>query len=147
MGKRKDFDRALYATYNALGCEIAKEYYKRKGIVLEDNPDEYGIDLIGKEINVEVEVRDSWKDNIFPWKEVCILERKAKNISGKTIFFIINQLLTKAILVKDEHLKPEYLKEKPNRLVSEGEYFYHIPRDKTEIVDITEEKKSVADWM
>jgi hypothetical protein len=68
----KKFDQALHDEFDELGRDMSKQFYKRFGVDLKDNPDQYGVDLIAyrddKKVGyVEVEVRTFWRGSKFPF--------------------------------------------------------------------------------
>lgn len=72
----KPFDLDLYnADDNAK--ELVIQWLKGYGYIVDVNPDQYGIDLIGtdntgKAIAVEVEVKHHWKGSHFPFRTVHV---------------------------------------------------------------------------
>lgn len=113
--------------------EKAKELL-RKRFVVKDNPDQYGIDLLcyNKEgelkYSVEVEVKNLWSGNSFPWSEINVPERKGKFFSqNKVMYIMFNTDLTSCFIVSGADIMSCKKEEVPNRRHESGEYFYKVP--------------------
>lgn len=93
--------------------------------VIEDNPDPYGVDLIGydKDGNIvayiEVECSQSWVGEKFPWTNLSFLGRKNKYLTDKKYqgaefyFVMFNQDFTSFAITSRNYilkrpLKPRY---------------------------------------
>jgi hypothetical protein len=137
--KSKPFEQALHDENDIPAREVVKKFYAdRFGVVLLDNPDRYGVDLVTAdyELSVEVERRPVWESGDFPFVMVNFLTRKTK--------FFVNTpyvLSDYAIVSKDykrvgiidqikiiDAILTTKATEKPNRYVNDSEFFYEIPR-------------------
>ena len=77
LSEYKAFDPKLHAKFDKPAKERILDYM-RKGLIKE-NPDKYGPDILVQDsYYVEVEVREIWKDDNFPFDEIHIPERKTK---------------------------------------------------------------------
>jgi hypothetical protein len=134
-GIHKPFSKELHRQNDPKSREIVKKYLAKQGIIVEDNTNKYEVDLVSKDgsLQIEVEHRLSWTEEIFNFAEVNLPERKAK-------FFVCNHIAY-AILSKDyshigmidgktlmKYITSENLKESSNKYVRQGEFFYKIPR-------------------
>jgi hypothetical protein len=135
-GVRKLFNRSLHRANDPPARAIVKKYLKQKGLAVEDNPDQFGVDLISADgtLQLEIEHRLIWTTEEFPYKEVNIPERKAKFFATKSVGYIILSndysyigMISGKELAK--HMVKENLHESSNRFVRAGEYFYKIPKD------------------
>ena len=136
-GVAKRFNRALHAGNDPQSRRIVKEYLKKQGIVVNDNPNVYGIDLISPDgtLQIEVEHRLVWDSDEFPYEEVNVPERKAKFLQdGKTQYFILSQDFSRMGMIHGKDVQPyivdDNLQESSNRFVRGGEYFFKVPKSK-----------------
>lgn len=135
IGVSKPFSKSLHRSNDPQSRRVVKEYLKRNGIEVEDNPNKFGVDLISKDgtLQIEVEHRLVWDSEEFPFAEINVPERKAK--------FFVTESVSYAILSKDyshvgmisgkemlRHIVDENLRESSNKYVREGEYFYKVPK-------------------
>jgi hypothetical protein len=77
--QNKRFDKELFDKYDKMGRDIVKSFIGQWGLIAEDNPDRYGVDLLlyaDGELKgcAEVEVRNSWKTIEFPYEEEAVRE-------------------------------------------------------------------------
>lgn len=134
MGMHKPFSNDLYLEHDAEAKIKAIEFYKTLGISLSVNPNMYGVDLIGDDVNVEVEHKVCWTDDII--SPVYIFARKYKMKTGKTEFFIFNKDYTKAMIIKEKSLiYPDRLILQKNKYMDE-EAAYEIPLNEIEYVNL-----------
>lgn len=108
-------------------------FYSQHGIELQENPDKYGVDLIayddGNKIGyVEVEVRVSWKSDIFPFDSLHVPERKKKLLENDlhTVLVSVNCYGTRAFICDYRTVLASPLLESPNMYISKGERFYKV---------------------
>ncbi len=135
LGKHKKFSKSLHRKNDPRSREIVKEYLNKNGIQVEDNPNKFGVDLISEDgtLQVEVEHRNIWQSEDFPYEEINVPERKAK--------FFVQQSVSYVILSKDyshiglidgkeimKHIIDDNLKMVSNKYIKQGEYFYKIPK-------------------
>jgi hypothetical protein len=135
--QNKRFDKELFDKYDKMGRDIVKSYVGQWGMVAEDNPDRYGVDLNlyadGKLVGVaEVEVRNSWKTVEFPYEDLNVPHRKKKLLENDidTFFFSINAEGSALFFCKAEDVLSSEVKESRNKYVYKGEHFYKVPLDK-----------------
>ena len=134
INKNKPFDKTLHDDYDEFGRSKVKTYFLNKyGIILKDNSDIYGVDLIAykddKKIGyVEVEVRASWNKDIFPYNSLNIPIRKEKLLKNnlKTYLVSVNKLGTYAFICSDNAILSSSIEESKNKYVSSGEFFYKL---------------------
>ena len=136
-GKYKKFSKKLFDNNDPKSRVLVKEFFAKHGIILQDNNDQYGVDLVSPDgsVKIEIERRTIWKQKDFPFNEINLPERKAKFFTDKNVaYVIVSEDYSRIGFIKGERIK-EYitennLKENPNKYVSEGELFYKIPKDR-----------------
>jgi hypothetical protein len=103
MKTSKPFDPALYdADDNARDTIL--NWLNSYGWTLQNNPDPYGIDLIGhdrlnREVSVEVEVKHHWHGERFPFPTVHVSARKRKYIKPNAYIIMLNDQRTHALML------------------------------------------------
>jgi hypothetical protein len=133
--KTKRFDQSLHDQYDNAGRQVVKSYFSsRLNIIAKDNPNVYGVDLLLYKENrlvgyAEVEVRNNWKTDAFPYDTLNVPYRKKKLLENElpTFFFSINTLKTRMFCCKAESILECEVKENPNKYVKSDEYFYKVP--------------------
>jgi len=63
------------------------------------NPDQYGIDLLSKDVQYEVEVKHNWNGDTFPFDTVHLPGRKMKFANDLSLFVMLNHERTHAMLI------------------------------------------------
>ena len=131
----KPFDKAFHDENDPTSRAVVKAFYKEQGIVLNDNPDIYGVDLISDLFNVEVERRLVWNDVDFPFEYVNVLERKEKFFKSRdTHYAIVSQDYLRIGIIEANDIMFEILTQRPtasaNKFVQVGELFYKIHKSK-----------------
>lgn len=132
-GERKQFEQSLFDENDPKSRDVVKAYFASRGLVLVDNPDKYGVDLVSEdgELKVEVERRPVWDKDEFPFSEVNILARKAKFFNAGAAYVIVSNDFSRIGVIRNS-LILRYLKETPresgNRYVGSGELFYKVPK-------------------
>ena len=103
-------------------------------MVVTDNPNQYGVDLISEDgtLQVEVEHRPPWSDEEFPFSEVNVPERKAKFLKeGKVQYVILSRDYSHLGIISGDAVKPfivdENLALNKNKYVRNDEYFFKVP--------------------
>ena len=142
--KTKPFDPSLHDRYDSPGRQIVKEYITNKlHLTVKDNPDIYGVDLIIYKENkivgyAEVEVRNNWSSDAFPYEILNVPYRKKKLLENNkpTFFFSVNKPQTRMFCCTAEIVLESELKENPNKCVKSNEYFYKIPVSKLKLIEI-----------
>lgn len=114
----------------------AKEILSKKFKVI-DNPDVYGIDLIcyrNNEIRyyVEVEVKNLWGGQNFPWADINCLTRKEKYYKkySNSMLILFNSDLTSCFIIEGKTILESPKVEVSNRRHLVGEYFFKVPVNK-----------------
>lgn len=80
------------------------EFLENKGWTAQVNPDEHGIDIIAvdpfqNEVLIEVEVKNNWDNDKFPFDTIHLPERKRKFIKRNSVFCILNKFRDKALFI------------------------------------------------
>lgn len=134
IGVSKKFSKTLYKANDPKSRRVVKEYLAKQGILVEDNDNRFGVDLVSKDgtLQVEVEHRLVWTGEDFPYAEVNVPERKAKFFVEKSVaYFILSRDYSYIGMIDGKTLKPFIvdlnLKECSNKYVKENEYFYKVP--------------------
>jgi hypothetical protein len=129
----KRFSQELYDQYDAFGRNRVVMYYATQGLELIPNPDQYGVDLIayddGVKIGyVEVEVRASWKSEVFPFDSIHVPERKKKLLVNDlhTVLVSVNCFGTRAYICDYRVVLGSPLVESSNMYINKGERFYKV---------------------
>jgi hypothetical protein len=94
----------------------------------------YKVDLIIKDSHgqaigyAEIEMRD-WYD--CPFSTIHIPQRKKKLFDNdmKTIYFVVNNNLSKAWYINTNSILEHPLREVSNTRLANGEYFYDVPKN------------------
>lgn len=135
-GARKKFSQSLHRGNDPQSRRVVQEYFKKQGIVLNDNPNQFGVDLVSPDgtLQIEVEHRLPWVDEDFPFSEVNVPERKAKFLQeGKSQYIILSRDFSRMGVIRGKDVMPfivdDNLAHNPNKYVRDGEYFYKIPRE------------------
>ena len=139
MTVKKRFDKSLYKMYDELAKDATKLYNEGLGQTLTDNPDRYRQDLVADSHLVECEVKLVWDTDEFPYDTVQLPQRKAKFFDKLTKFYIWNKSLTRAATFWSDDIKDLEPVEVPNKYVYKGEYFFQIPLDMVEFVELQHE--------
>jgi hypothetical protein len=113
-----------------------KEMFKSR-FQIEDNTDRYGIDLIFKREGriryyVEVEVKNLWSGQTFPWDEINVPARKEKyfNVYTNSMYIMFNTDLTSCFVISGKTILESPKKEVSNTRNLTGEYFFKVPYTK-----------------
>ena len=133
--KTKPFDQDTHDHYDPPAREVVTSYIKKRWGYSAIPYDKYKVDLlIENEFMVpigyaEVEMRE-WVN--CPFNTIHIPQRKKKlfNNDMPTLYFVINNNLSKAWYINVKEILNSPLKEIPNKKVSDGEYFYDVPKHK-----------------
>jgi hypothetical protein len=135
IGAYKAFNKSLSDKYDSPGRAFVKTAAKLKWNVEAQDYDKYKVDLIcyrdGRHIGyAEVEVREPYGQGDFPFKTVHVPARKDKLLNNglPTVYFVVNRLFTKLMWVRTENIQNFLPIEVPNKMVSQGECFYDVPK-------------------
>ena len=133
-GERKPFSRALHTSNDPQSRRVVIEYFKKQGIALNENANQYGVDLLSPDgtLQIEVEHRLPWTDAEWPFADINVPERKAKFLAeGKAQYIILSRDFSRMGIIRGEDVKQyivdENLHLNKNKFVRDGEYFYKIP--------------------
>ena len=136
-GAYKQFDKNLFNQNDPKSRSLIIIFFKRYGINLKDNEDQYGVDLISENgsMKIEIEHRINWNSSDFPFNEINLPERKAKFfINGDTSYIIISKDYSHiGIMSKKDishYINDQNLKENKNKFVDKKELFYKLPKTK-----------------
>jgi hypothetical protein len=141
----KKFDKNLHEQYDKFGkdkvIELFEKHYKIK---LVENEDIYGVDLVAYKDNkkigyVEVEVRNSWKTDLFPFETLNVPERKRKLLINnmKTYFISVNKNGSMAFICTAKRVLASDLRESKNKYVESGEKFFKVDLKDMVLIKLT----------
>ncbi len=140
----KKFNQKLHDLCDPPAREAVTEWVEMKwGLQCQPNPDKYGVDLIvyrrGQVCGfIEVETRD-WGTLHCPYYTIHIAQRKEKLFQNPgTLIFVTTRDFENAYWCKADDVKNSPLIEVPNRAVKRNEYFYDVPIELFQYVDLTE---------
>lgn len=135
-GVRKRFSQSLNDMHDPKSRKVVKEYLAKQGIIVNDNPNKKGVDLLSEDgtVQIELEHRPPWVDEEFPYGEVNVLERKRYLGEGKIYYIILSRDFKRLGIITPEAIKPyivdSNLHHNPNKNVYQNEYVFKIPVDK-----------------
>lgn len=136
IGEAKRFDPTLHQGNDPQSRKVVKDYLAKHGLLVKDNPNKYGVDLIAEDgsFQVEVEHRLPWIEGEFPFYDINVPERKAKFLKDGNCHYIILSrhytwlgMITGAIV--KNFITVDNLRENKNKFVESEELFYKVPRD------------------
>lgn len=127
----KHFSKQDHAKYDEIARNTAKAFWSKLGWSIDDNPDEYGVDLIAekdhKRVYVEVEVKRGWHGPTFQYDTMHLPLRKSKFLDKPTQFMVFNNSLTHAAIISRKAIKNSPTSVVPNRKIPVGEKFFDVP--------------------
>ena len=133
--RTKEFDQQLHDVYDRCSTDVIKKYVLKKhdGAVVKKYPHgDYGVDLFVK-INshshyIEVEVKTSWKEGLFPYKSIHIPARKHKHLflDHPVWFVVMRQDFRAFVYISGTDLVDKVTK---NTKYSKDEEFFDIDMD------------------
>lgn len=131
--QQKDFNK-----YDEAARSAAKRFWSSVGYTCEDNPDEYGVDLVvegqNKRFFCEVEVKTVWHGVQFKYPTIHLPVRKAKFLTQPTQFMIFNNSLTHAALFGRKVVLNSPCVEVSNVKIMHGEKFFDVPLSQAKFV-------------
>ena len=157
--KRKRFNPALYKMADPLAKKCISKYLINLGHKVHIPKENYGVDILSNpplpHLNHpnhppvtehhEVEMKFMWEGE-WPkgWRNVNIPFRKARLIdmvynkdeNARFFFYIIRKDCKQAWKMDGRVVQASPVVEVPNRAVPKGEYFYKVPLDKAELINI-----------
>lgn len=132
MGVHKEFNLSIYKVSDPVKFAVASKlnklgYYTK---IVED----YGTDIKSFHPekgykNHEVEYRQIWTGNIFPYSTIHIPERKTRLLLSNDEFFywVVNKEVKMALICNAKNcMVKSCLKVIPNNQIKQGEEFYDI---------------------
>ena len=145
---KKSFSQELHNQFDSYGKRAVKKYFmSRFGIYLLENEDRYAVDMVaykdGTKLGyVEIEVRESWGVDAFPFDSLHIPERKGKLLCNdlKTVLVSVNKIGSRAFICKADIILNSPMKERRNKYVESGEKFYLVDPSKIRLVNLKEEQ-------
>ena len=138
----KTFSKELYDDDDSAKLLIL-EWLRSKGFFVFVNPDDYGIDLLGRynEMNYafEVEVKHNWRGTMFPFDTIHFSNRKRKFATADklTWFVMLNDERTHALMVSGQNFLAAPIVTK-NTIYSQGEQFVAIPVEQGKLITLQE---------
>ena len=131
----KPFSESLFQDNDAAAKEKVIWALGKRGIIAQENPDRYGVDLVSDGNSYEVEVKHNWRGVKFPFSTVHIAARKLKFAEEAMRFVILNSELTWAIVISGEVAKISPIIKKDTTL-TEGEDFISVPTEKAAFIKL-----------
>ena len=136
----KEYEPEQHALYDDAAKRLGIQFWEKIGYSCHENPDPYGIDLIveGKDRSFycEVEIRLAWKGPSFPFPTLMLPLRKKKFARDRCMFMVINRGQTHAMMVHAKDVLASPTVENANERVSEGERFFDIPLEATQLIPL-----------
>jgi hypothetical protein len=140
----KPFSPTLYAQ-NDDAKLLVIDYLKANGFLAKVNPDQYGIDLLARNIQtsqnyeLEVEVKHNWKGPRFQFSTLHFPGRKLKFVkdSKTTVFFILNHERTHAYWVDGTVLSKSPVVTK-DTIYTKNEQFIEVSLGGCKVIDLSE---------
>lgn len=146
IGEYKQFDRDLYNKNNQAAVDAVLRHILLQGGYARSNYDLYGPDIqlysgYKHYSYIEVEIKQIWTTNPFPYETVQLPERKSKFLKlGKPLeFWILRSDLKFALVLADKLVEDSPLVEVPNKYVAAGERFFQVPVQQAILVELEAE--------
>ena len=136
----KPFDAELYAFDDPAKDEVLA-WLVARGHEVWVNPDQYGIDLLGRwrgrDYAWEVEVKHNWKGYEFPFDSVHYSARKRKFIQPdvRTYFVTVNHEGSRMLVVSGNDFLAGILVQK-STIYTQDEWFVEVPVRRAIFVDL-----------
>lgn len=134
-GSYKQFDQKLFNQNDPKSRSVVKNYLAKNNVIVDDNNNKYGVDLVSEDgkVKIEVERRLVWKNERFPFNEINLPERKAKFFKENNVSYaIVSEDYKRIGLIHgkniQQYINDTNLKENPNKFVNSGELFYKLPK-------------------
>lgn len=146
MPVHKPFNQGNYEANDASGKEAVTKFLVSQGLSVKENPNRYGVDLIadgithnGKTFNkvpIEVERRQIWNRDEFPYSTVHVPERKTKFLKDYILYAVVNKDYTKVMFCSSNVITRFMPVEVPNNSISKDEYFYNVPLEHWKVYNV-----------
>lgn len=145
IGAYKQFNQELHDVCDpparlAVGAWIEMNW----GYQTEDY-EKYKVDLVCskngvKKFYVEIECRQWFVGKEIPYKTIHIPSRKEKLFKNdlKTAYFVVSADFKHGLYTNTENIEQSPRIEVKNTAISKGEYFYDVPLEKWQYVDLTD---------
>ena len=128
----KPFSAELYESDDS-AKHLVMDWLNSRGHLIQVNPDEYGIDLVGidrasRACAWEVEVKHNWKGDQFPFDTVHYSVRKRKFVQPDVLtwFITLNHERTRAVVFSHKSFMEGRLVQK-STIYTQDEWFVEIP--------------------
>jgi hypothetical protein len=107
-GVRKRFSQSLHDSHDIPSRRVVKEYLAKQGIIVKDNPNKKGVDLLSEDgtVQIELEHRPPWVDEDFPYSEVNVLARKKYLGEGKIDYIILSRDFKRLGIITGKAIQP-----------------------------------------
>ena len=139
----KPFNQSLFRDNDEKGRKVVIKYCALSNIHAVDHPNIYAVDLILYKENqkvayAEVEVRNSWNTDIFPFQTLNVPSRKKKLLQNDlpTYFFSINCISTRMFMTTDQVILSSKLAIVENKYIQDDEWFYKVNLDQCLLIYI-----------
>lgn len=133
MSSTKKFSHEDLAQYDFEAREAVKRFLRARGRTVWSNEDVYGPDLCMADSGfvsafVEVEIKNHWGDDAFPYATMHIAGRKLHWITGedKVVFCILNHDATQMWACANGRMTGARLIQK-DTLFTAGEWYIEVP--------------------
>tara|TARA_R110000824_G_scaffold292235_1_gene480625 strand:+ start:78 stop:530 length:453 start_codon:yes stop_codon:yes gene_type:complete len=147
--RRKPFNKQLHDENDPKARQAVMAFANQRGLIIRENSDIYGIDLfisgtsrtghVYEDMPVEVERRECWSGEHFPFTTIHIPERKTKFFKTNILYAIVNKTYNKFMFCYSDNIIKYGTQEVSNKYMTKGEYFYNVPLNEWRNVYILEE--------
>lgn len=147
----KKFSKSLYKKYDAKARELAKSCL----VDFEDNPNQFGIDLINHKTNeaVDVEIKVGWQKWDFPFTSVDVTDRKVESMKKHKAQFPDHNVCliqfcanSRNFLILELDTILNHQKITKDTIYTKQEAFYRIPLNCVIFKNVAEEQKKKRDY-
>ena len=139
----KPFCQDLHDKYDHVGKQMAKALFETLNIVLTDNTNKYGINLIahrdGVKVGyVEAETRSEWGEHEFKYKTIIFKHSKKKYLHNdlRSVFVSFNNNYTLAYVVWDTTILDSPIVKRKNIYMEDGEYVYDVDLSNIKLIHL-----------
>ena len=134
MSSTKPFDEGHLSLYDAKARKAVKAFLRDRGHHCWDNQDKYGPDIkvanmgLRPPLYVEVEIKNHWGNDKFPYATMHIAGRKLHWITGedKVVFCILNHDASQMWACANSRMSGARLIQK-DTLFTAGEWYIEVP--------------------
>ena len=100
-------------------------WFETHGVHLRVNPNKYGIDLVGA-CKVEVDRKEGWSGDTFPYPTVVIGYRHVKNYEPNNFYVMVNKEYSHCIMTSFERIVRSASVKHDNKY-EENQDVYNVP--------------------